>query len=52
MREALVKCIIINGIPVVIEVVTSISDVEKDEDRDYSCSRWVEHCQIGFEVVG
>jgi hypothetical protein len=39
MREALVKCIIINGIPVVIEAITSISDVEKPEDRDYSCSR-------------
>ncbi len=39
MREVLVKCIIINGIPVVIEAITSISDVEKPEDRDYSCSR-------------
>ncbi|KAM7195833.1 hypothetical protein V8F33_006482 [Rhypophila sp. PSN 637] len=39
MREALVKCIIINDIPVVIEAITSISDVERDEDRDYSCSR-------------
>ncbi|KAK4209355.1 hypothetical protein QBC37DRAFT_54488 [Rhypophila decipiens] len=39
MREALVKCIIINGIPVVIEAITSISDVERDEDWDYSCSR-------------
>ncbi|KAK3366679.1 hypothetical protein B0T24DRAFT_534698, partial [Lasiosphaeria ovina] len=39
MREALVKCIIINGIPVVIEAITSISDVEKPEDRGSSCSR-------------
>ena len=39
LREAMVKCIIINGIPVVIEAVTSVSDVERLEDRDYSCSR-------------
>ncbi|KAK4100184.1 hypothetical protein N658DRAFT_508121 [Parathielavia hyrcaniae] len=48
LREALIKCIIINGIPVVIEAITSISDVEKPEDRDYSCSRadW----QVGPET--
>ena len=39
LREAMVKCIIINGIPVVIEAVKSISEVERPEDRDYSCSR-------------
>ncbi|KAM7214739.1 hypothetical protein V8F06_009904 [Rhypophila decipiens] len=43
MREALVKCIIINGIPVVIEAITSISDIERDEDRDYYCSRYGAH---------
>ncbi|KAK1828690.1 hypothetical protein QBC39DRAFT_358476 [Podospora conica] len=48
MREALVKCIIINGIPVVIEAITSISDIEKPEDRDYSCSR--QDWQIGPET--
>lgn len=39
MREALVKCIITNGIPVVIEAITSIADMERDEDQEYSCSR-------------
>jgi len=48
LREAMVKCIIINGIPVVIEAVTSISDVERPEDRDYSCTR--EDWQIGPET--
>ncbi|KAI0430766.1 hypothetical protein F5Y09DRAFT_221080 [Xylaria sp. FL1042] len=45
MREAMVKCIILNGIPAVIEAVTAISEVERPEDRDYSCSR--EDWQIG-----
>ncbi|KAJ0345475.1 hypothetical protein COL154_012020 [Colletotrichum chrysophilum] len=48
LREAMVKCIIINGIPVVIEAVTSVSDVERPEDRDLSCSR--EDWQIGSET--
>ncbi|KAK2611942.1 hypothetical protein QQS21_002048 [Conoideocrella luteorostrata] len=48
LREAMVKCIIINGIPVVIEAVTSISEVEKPEDQDFSCSR--EGWQIGPET--
>lgn len=39
LREALVKCIIINGIPVVIEAVTSINELEKPEDKDFSSSR-------------
>jgi hypothetical protein len=48
LREAMVKCIIINGIPVVIEAVTAVSDVERPEDRDLSCSR--EDWQIGPET--
>ncbi|TPX07818.1 uncharacterized protein E0L32_010505 [Thyridium curvatum] len=48
MREAMVKCIIINGIPSVIEAVTSVADVEKPEDCDYSCSR--EDWQVGPET--
>ncbi|KAI0867482.1 hypothetical protein GGS24DRAFT_495295 [Hypoxylon argillaceum] len=45
MREAMVKCIILNGIPAVIEAALSISEVEKPEDQDHSCSR--EDWQIG-----
>lgn len=48
LREAMVKCIIINGIPVVIEAVTSVSQVERPEDTDLSCSR--EDWQIGPET--
>ncbi|KAK1466671.1 hypothetical protein CCUS01_07281 [Colletotrichum cuscutae] len=48
LREAMVKCIIINGIPVVIEAVTSVSEVERPEDTDQSCSR--EDWQIGPET--
>ncbi|KAK4187502.1 hypothetical protein QBC35DRAFT_384671, partial [Podospora australis] len=52
MREALVKCIIINGIPVVIEAITSISDIEQDEDRDDSCSRnFAEDWNVGPETA-
>ncbi|KAI1127086.1 hypothetical protein F5Y10DRAFT_201551 [Nemania abortiva] len=47
MREAMVKCIILNGIPAVIEAVASISEVESPEDQDHSCSR--EDWQIGPE---
>jgi hypothetical protein len=39
MREAMVKCIILNGIPAVIEAVTAISEIERPEDQDHSCSR-------------
>ncbi|KAH6682291.1 hypothetical protein F5X68DRAFT_192631 [Plectosphaerella plurivora] len=49
LREAMVKCIIINGIPVVIEAITAISDIERPEDRDLSCSR--EDWQIGPETT-
>lgn len=44
----MVKCIIINGIPVVIEAITSVANVEREEDKDYSCSR--EDWQIGPET--
>ncbi|KAI1278211.1 hypothetical protein F5Y07DRAFT_397767 [Xylaria sp. FL0933] len=38
MREAMVKCIILNGIPSVIEAFTAISEIERPEDQDHSCS--------------
>ena len=39
LREAMVKCIILNGIPTVIEAVTAVSEQERPEDQDLSCSR-------------
>ncbi|KAI1329426.1 hypothetical protein F5Y16DRAFT_98134 [Xylariaceae sp. FL0255] len=45
MREAMVKCIILNGIPSVIEAIMAISAVEWPEDQDHSCLR--EGWQIG-----
>ncbi|KAI3317960.1 hypothetical protein HD806DRAFT_540619 [Xylariaceae sp. AK1471] len=38
MREAMVKCIILNGMPAIIEAATAILEVEKPEDQDHSCS--------------
>ena len=39
IREALVKCIIINGIPVVMTAVLSIAEREQEADKDYSRTR-------------
>lgn len=47
----MVKCIILNGIPAVIEAALSISEVEKPEDQDHSCSRYVAHVLI-FSLYG
>lgn len=43
LREALIKCIILVGIPGVIEALASVAAQEKEEDRDYSFLR--EHWQ-------
>ena len=43
MREAMVKCIILNGIAVVFEAILSIAGEEQEEDKDYSFSRSVVH---------
>ncbi len=39
MREAMVKCIILNGVPSVLEAVLAVASREHDEDKDYSFSR-------------
>ena len=39
LREAMVKCIILNGIPAVIEAVTAVAEQERPEDQDFSCTR-------------
>ena len=40
MREGLVKGIAIHGVIKPIEAIISIGQVERDEDKDYSCSRY------------
>jgi hypothetical protein len=39
LREALVKLVSVVGVPKPLEAVFSIADIEREEDRDYSCSR-------------
>jgi len=39
LREAMVKCVALVGIPSVIEAVTLVSEEEQPEDKDFSCSR-------------
>ncbi|MCJ1407307.1 hypothetical protein MMC19_001378 [Ptychographa xylographoides] len=39
MREAMIKCVILNGIPVVMEAFVSLTKVEKPEDQDHSFTR-------------
>ncbi|TVY82403.1 hypothetical protein LSUE1_G003874 [Lachnellula suecica] len=39
MREALIKCIVLNGIPRVLQALRSIAQLERQEDKDYSFSR-------------
>ena len=39
MREAMIKCIILNGIPVVLQALLSVAELEREEDKDFSFSR-------------
>ena len=39
MREAMIKCIILNGIPIIFQALLSVAELEQDEDKDYSFSR-------------
>jgi hypothetical protein len=39
MRESLMKCVPLNGVPMVLEAIFAIAKVERPEDRDYSFSR-------------
>lgn len=41
MREALVKCVAIVGVCKPIEAVFQIAEREREEDRDFSFSRYV-----------
>jgi hypothetical protein len=47
----MVKCIIINGIPAVIEAVSAISELERPEDQDFSCTRCVDADSIANGVM-
>lgn len=40
LREALVKLVSVVGVPKPLEAVFSIADIEREEDKDYSCSRY------------
>lgn len=44
MREALVKCVSVMGVCRPLEAVFCIDAVTKEEDRDFSCSRFVGFC--------
>ncbi|KAH9206274.1 AhpD-like protein, partial [Leptodontidium sp. 2 PMI_412] len=39
MREAMIKCIILNGIPIVMEAFVSLAAVERPEDREHGFTR-------------
>lgn len=43
MREALVKCVSIMGAARPLEAIFAISKVEREEDKDYSFSRFGSH---------
>jgi hypothetical protein len=45
LREALVKLVSVVGVPRPLETVVMIAEREREEDRDYSCSRWVRQSQ-------
>ena len=47
----MVKCIIINGIPAVIEAVSAVSEVEQPEDQDLSCTRYVYTNNLANDVT-
>ena len=40
MREAMIKCIILNGIPVVMEAFQSLAKEERPVDQDHSFTRY------------
>jgi hypothetical protein len=39
MREAMIKCIILNGIPIVFQALLSVAELEREEDKDYTFTR-------------
>ena len=39
MREAIIKCIILCGIPKAMEAIMSVAKVEREEDMDYTLTR-------------
>ena len=39
LREALVKCVAIIGVPKPLEAIFQVAEVEREEDKDYSFSR-------------
>lgn len=41
LRETLMKLVVIIGVPKCLEAIFAIDGVERPEDKDYSCSRWV-----------
>lgn len=41
IREGLMKCVPLNGVPLVLEAVFEIAKIERDEDKDCSFSRSV-----------
>jgi hypothetical protein len=41
MREAMIKCIILNGIPIVMEAFAALAKVEASEDQEKSFTRSV-----------
>lgn len=42
------KCVSIMGVAKALEAVFAISEVERDEDKDFSFSRWEGFCFIFF----
>ncbi|KAL9100570.1 MAG: hypothetical protein Q9187_009348, partial [Circinaria calcarea] len=40
MREAMIKCIILTGIPSVIEALGAVAKLEREEDKDFGFSRF------------
>ncbi|KUJ15893.1 uncharacterized protein LY89DRAFT_587326, partial [Mollisia scopiformis] len=39
LREAMIKCIVLSGIPSVMEAIASVAAVEQDQDQDHSILR-------------
>jgi hypothetical protein len=39
LREAMIKCIILNGIPIVMEAFTALAKVEQPDDQDHTFTR-------------
>jgi hypothetical protein len=40
MRGALVRCCLLNGVPVAMEATAAIAAVEREEDKDYGFVRY------------